>query len=236
MKCSKRYRAIQSKEKQDIYDIKGAVEFIRECATAKFDETVELTINLGIDPKKEHVRGTALLPHGTGKTKRVLALAEGPKAKEAQEAGADFVGSDEYLKQIEGGWLEFDTIVATPDLMTKISKLGKLLGPRGLMPNPKTGTLTMDIGKAIKEVKMGKVELKMDKAGVLHLLLGKVSFKKSFTTDKLHENICEVLKSVWSAKPTSVKAKNYLKTVYLSSTMGVGVKLDPKDVEEGRQK
>jgi len=232
MKCSKRYRAIQSKEKQDTYGIKGAIEFIRECATAKFDETVELIINLGIDPKKDHVRGTALLPHGTGKTKRVLALAEGPKAKEAQEAGADFVGSDEYLKQIEGGWLEFDTIVATPDLMTKISKLGKLLGPRGLMPNPKTGTLTMDIGKAIREVKMGKVELKMDKAGGIHTSVGKMSF----TTDKLHENICEVLKSVWSVKPTTVKAKNYLKTVHLSSTMGVGAKLDPKDVGEGIQK
>lgn len=228
MRHSKRYKMLQNKEKQATYDIKTALEFIKGAATAKFDETVEIALKLGVDPKRDHVRGTACLPHGIGKTKRVLALAEGTKAKEAEEAGADFVGSDEYLKRIEEGWLDFDAVVATPELMPKISKFGKILGPRGLMPNPKIGTLTTEINKAVKEIKLGKVEFKMDKGGCLHSPVGKVSF----STDKLEENIIELLTSVWSAKPTSIKAKNYIKAVYLSSTMGIGIKLDPKSVEE----
>jgi len=227
MKHSKRFREVKEKIKE-LYDISGAIKFIKENSNTKFDETIEIAVKLGIDPKKEHVRGASSLPYGTGKTKRVLVFAEDAKVKEAQDAGADFVGSDEYLKKIEGGWLDFDAIVATPELMPKISKLGKLLGPRGLMPNPKTGTLTADVGKAVQEVKAGKVEFKMDKGGCLHSPVGKVSFSE----DKLQENINQFLKSVWSAKPSTTKVKNYLKTVYLSSTMGPGLKLDPKSIDQ----
>ncbi len=227
MKHSKRFKKFKEKI-EELYDIPSAIKFIKESSTSKFDETIEIAVKLGIDPKKEHVRGASSLPHGTGKTKRVLVFAEGAKAKEAQDAGADFVGSDDYLKKIEGGWLDFDAIVATPELMPKISKFGKLLGPRGLMPNPKTGTLTDDVSKAVQEVKAGKVEFKMDKGGCLHSPVGKVSFPEN----KLQENIAQFLKSVWSAKPASAKVKNYLKTVYLSSTMGPGLKLDPKSIDQ----
>ena len=227
MKHSKRFKELKEKI-EELYDISGAIKFIKESSNTKLDETIEIAVKLGIDPKKEHVRGASSLPHGTGKMKRVLVFAEGAKAKEAQDAGADFVGSDDYLKKIEGGWLDFDAIVATPELMPKISKFGKLLGPRGLMPNPKTGTLTDDVSKAVQEVKAGKVEFKMDKGGCLHSPVGKVSF----TEKKLQENIAQFLKSVWSAKPASAKVKNYLKTVHLSSTMGPGLKLDPKSIDQ----
>jgi large subunit ribosomal protein L1 len=228
MRRSKRYRALQEKVTQATYDLKSAIEMVKQLSTAKFDETVELAIGLGLDPRKEHVRGTVSLPHGTGKTKRVLVLAEGEKAEEGRRAGADFVGSDEYLKQIEKGWLEFDAVIATPELMPKISKLGKILGPRGLMPNPKTGTLTNEIEKTVKEIKKGKIEFKMDRTGCLHSPVGKVSF----SNEKLQENIVELLKAVKDVKPPSIKEKAYLKTIHISSTMGVGLKLDPKNIEE----
>jgi large subunit ribosomal protein L1 len=232
MKHSKRFKELRDKERKETYEITEALEFIKESATAKFDETVEIAVRLGIDPKRDHVRGTSRLPHGTGKTKRVLALAEGPKAKEAEEAGADFVGSDDYLKRIEKGWLDFDAVIATPDLMPKISKFGKILGPRGLMPNPKVGTLTTEIGKAVEEVKLGKVEFKMDKGGCLHSAIGKASF----SVDKLEANVAEFIKSVWNAKPTTVKTKSYLRTIFLSSSMGVSVKLNAESIEETLQK
>lgn len=227
MKVSKRFKEVRTKVKGEAYRINEAVSLIKEIANVKFDESVDISIRLGIDFQKEHVRGTAALPYGTGKTKRVLVFAEGAKAKEAESAGADFVGVDEIFKKIEGGWLDFDAAIATPNLMPKVSKLGKVLGPRGLMPNPKVGTVTEDIEKAVKEIKLGKVEFKVDKGGCIHCGLGKVSFDK----EKLQENIVEFLKAVWNAKPASSKG-NYFKTVYISSTMGPGIKIDSANIAE----
>ncbi len=227
MKHSKRFQEFKDKI-EELYNIPDALKFLKDSSNTKFDETIEIAIKLGIDPKKEHVRGASSLPHGTGKTKRVLVFAEGAKAKEAEDAGADFIGSDDYLEKIKKGWLDFDAIVATPELMPKISKLGKILGPRGLMPNPKIGTLTDDVGKAVQDVKAGKVEFKMDKGGCLHSPMGKISFAEN----KLQENINQFLKSVWSAKPSSAKVKNFIETAHLSSTMGPGLKIDPKSIDE----
>jgi len=229
MKHSKRYRKLKEKiDKSKTYDLHTAIEMVKSLATAKFDETVEVAVKLGLDPKREHVRGTAVLPHGTGKVKRVLALVEGEKAEEAKKGGADYVGVDEYLKKIEGGWFGFDVVVATPNLMPKIGKLGKILGPRGLMPNPKTGTLTENIGKAVEEIKKGRIEFKLDKTGCLHSPVGKVSF----STEALEENITELLKAIYQAKPSSVKPRVYIKKVHISSTMGVGVRLSDQVVEK----
>lgn len=227
-KISKRFKELKTKIKEDdMYNISEAIKLIKELANTKFNESVDISIKLGIDTQKEHVRGTAALPYGTGKTKRVLVFAEGAKAKEAESAGADFVGVDEYFKRIEEGWLDFDAAISTPNLMPKVSKLGKVLGPRGLMPNPKIGTVTEDVEKAVKEIKLGKVEFKIDKGGCIHCALGKISFE----TEKLQENVVQFLKAVWGAKPATSKGV-YFKSIYISSTMGPSVKLNPTNVME----
>ncbi|MEK7271658.1 MAG: 50S ribosomal protein L1 [Nitrospirota bacterium] len=205
------------------YKLEEAIEIVRKSVYTKFDETVDLAVNLGVDPKKsdQMVRGTVVLPHGIGKKVRVLAFVKGEKAKEAADAGADYVGAEDFIEKINGGWLEFDKAVATPDLMGMVSKLGKILGPRGLMPNPKTGTVTFDIGKAVKEIKAGKVDYKTEKAGIVHVSIGKVSFD----SQKLYENAKTVLDAIIKAKPASSKGK-YFKKLSVSSTMGIGVSVD----------
>ncbi len=213
-------------EKLDLqreYTLQEAVDILKENSFVKFDETVELSINLGIDPRKSDqvVRNTVVLPHGTGKEVKVLVFAKGEKEKEAQEAGADYVGAEDLIEKIQQGWLEFDRAIATPDMMGQVGKLGKILGPRGLMPNPKLGTVTFDVGKAVKEAKAGKIEYRNDKGGVVHVPIGKLSFDK----EKLVENAIAVLKSVAKAKPPTSKGK-YIKKVVMSSTMGPGLKID----------
>ncbi len=205
------------------YSIEDAIALVKEGAVARFDETVDMAINLGVDAKKsdQMVRGTVVLPYGTGKPVRVLVFAKGEKEKEAKEAGADYVGAEDLVEKIQQGWLEFDKTVATPDLMGLVGKLGKILGPRGLMPNPKLGTVTFDIAKAVKEIKAGKIEYKVEKAGIVHVPVGKVSFDK----EKLLENTMAILKSVAKAKPATSKGK-YIKKITLSSTMGHGIKID----------
>lgn len=205
------------------YSIEEAISLVKEGAVAKFDETVDMAINLGVDAKKsdQMVRGTVVLPYGTGKSVRVLVFAKGEKEKEAKEAGADYVGAEDLVEKIQQGWLEFDKTVATPDLMGLVGKLGKILGPRGLMPNPKLGTVTFDIAKAVNEIKAGKVEYKVEKAGIVHVPVGKASFDK----EKLLENTMAILKSVTKAKPATSKGK-YIKKITLSSTMGHGIKID----------
>ncbi len=205
------------------YSIEEAIALVKESKFTKFDETVDMAINLGVDAKKsdQMVRGTVVLPYGTGKTVRVLVFAKGEKEKEAKDAGADYVGAEDLVEKIQQGWLEFDKTVATPDLMGLVGKLGKILGPRGLMPNPKLGTVTFDIAKAVKEIKAGKVEYKVEKAGIVHVPVGKASFDK----EKLLENTMAILKSVTKAKPSTSKGK-YIKKITISSTMGIGVKID----------
>jgi len=223
----KKYKMMQEKlDKSKEYPIEEAIEMVKQLAYAKFDETVDLAINLGVDPKKsdQMVRGTVVLPHGTGKKVRIAVFAKGEKAKEAIDAGADYVGAEDLVEKINGGWLDFDKAVATPDLMGMVGKLGKVLGPRGLMPNPKTGTVTFDIGKAIKEIAAGKVDYKVEKAGVVHVPIGKISFDRK----KLNENARTVLDAIIKAKPSTSKGK-YVKKISISSTMGVGI---PVDVSE----
>ncbi|KAF0183135.1 MAG: large subunit ribosomal protein L1 [Nitrospirae bacterium] len=205
------------------YAIDDAVSLVKKSAFAKFDESVDITFNLGVDPRKSDqiVRGTVVLPHGTGKTVRVLVFAKGEKEKEAADAGADYVGAEDLVEKIQGGWLDFDKAVATPELMGLVGKLGKVLGPRGLMPNPKLGTVTFDVGKAVKEIKAGKVEYRTDKAGIVHIPFGKVSFD----SEKLVENVNAVIRSISRAKPATSKGK-YIKKISVSSTMGPGIKVD----------
>jgi large subunit ribosomal protein L1 len=203
------------------------VRLAKDTARAKFDETVEMAVRLGVDPRQadQNVRGTVSLPHGMGKTVRVLAFAKGEKEKEAQEAGADFVGADDLIKKITEGWLDFDKTVATPDMMATVGRIGKILGPRGLMPNPKTGTVTLDIGKAVKEIKAGKLEFRVDKAGIVHVPVGKASFRP----EQLSDNAKAVLMSILRAKPASAKG-NYVRGVTVSTTMGPGIKIDLSQV------
>ncbi len=230
MKRSKRYKKLSdSYSKEEKYGIKEAVSKIKEMASAKFDETVEVALRLGVDPKKadQMVRGTIMLPHGTGKEKKILAFAEGEAQVEAEKAGADWVGGQEFVEKIEKGWLECDAIVAVPEMMPKIGKLGKVLGPRGLMPTPKTGTVTRDIGQAVKEIKQGKVNFKVDQNGILHVPIGKASFDEK----QIFENIVELLDKIWSLKPASAGGQ-YLKGIALSTTMGPGVKIDPNFVRK----
>jgi len=205
------------------YPLDEALTVVKENVYTKFDETVDLAFNLGVDARKsdQMVRGTVVLPHGTGKTVRVLVFAKGEKEKEAKEAGADFVGAEDLVEKIQKGWLEFDSAVATPDIMGLVGKLGKLLGPRGLMPNPKLGTVTFDVGKAVKEIKAGKVEYRTEKAGIVHVPIGKSSFDK----EKLVDNATAVIRSIAKAKPAASKGK-YIKKITVSSTMGPGLKLD----------
>jgi large subunit ribosomal protein L1 len=224
-KKGKKYRAALEKiEPHRKYTLEDGLTKIKEISFAKFDETVELTMWLGVDPRKadQLVRGTVVLPNGLGgKAKVVVVVAQGDKVREAQDAGADFVGGDDIVDKIKGGWLDFDALIATPDMMGKIGQLGKVLGPRGLMPNPKTGTVTMDVKTAIEETKAGKVEYRVDKTGVIHSPVGKVSFD----TDKLAENTRVLISAVMKAKPTTAKGR-YLKKINLAATMSPGVLLD----------
>ena len=220
----KNYRAALAKvDRTQRYPLEDSLRLVKDTARAKFDETVEMAIRLGVDPRQadQNVRGTVNLPHGMGKTVRVLAFAKGEKEKEAQEAGADFVGSDELIKKINEGWFEFDKTVATPDMMAAVGRIGKVLGPRGLMPNPKTGTVTVDIGKAVREIKAGKLEFRVDKAGIIHVAVGKASFGP----EQLIDNAKAVLMSVLRAKPASAKG-NFVRGVTVSTTMGPGIKVD----------
>ena len=220
----KKYRAALDKiEAGRKYNLETAIAKVKEIAFAKFDETVELTVWLGVDPRKadQLVRGTLVLPHGIGKTKTVLVIAQGDKVREAEEAGADIVGGEDVVNRIKGGWTDFDAVIATPDMMRLVGALGKVLGPRGLMPNPKTGTVTPDVATAIRETKAGKVEYRVDKTGVIHVGVGKVSFDAT----KLRENAKALLDAVVKARPATAKGK-YVKKVNLASTMSPGVLLD----------
>jgi large subunit ribosomal protein L1 len=224
-KMGKKYREAKNKiDRTKRYTLEEALQLLPQTSYVRFDEGIDVAIRLGVDPKKpdQMVRGTVILPHGTGKKVKVLVFAQGEKEKEAREAGTDFVGGEELVEKILKGWLDFDKAIATPDMMKVVSKLGKVLGPRGLMPNPKVGTVTFDVGKAVQDVKSGKVEFKADKAGNLHVAVGKVSFGQ----EKLRENIVTLLDSVIKAKPASSKG-TYVKGLAISTTMGPGIKVDP---------
>jgi large subunit ribosomal protein L1 len=216
-------KALEKVDRSQRYRLEESLKLAKETARAKFDETVELAVRLGVDPRQadQNIRGTVTLPHGMGKAVRVLAFAKGDKEREAQEAGADFVGSDDLVKKISEGWTDFDKAVATPDMMAAVGRIGKILGPRGLMPNPKTGTVTVDIGKAVKEIKAGKLEYRVDKAGIVHVAVGKASF----SAEQLIDNANAVLHSILRAKPASAKG-NYVKGVTVATTMGPGIKID----------
>jgi large subunit ribosomal protein L1 len=221
--------ALEKLDKERQYTIGEASGLVKEMTTTKFDASVDIDVRLGVDPRKANqmVRGVVTLPHGTGKEVRVLVLCTPEKEDEAKEAGADYVGLDDYIEKIEKGWTDIDVIITMPPVMAKIGKLGRVLGPRGLMPNPKSGTVTMEIGKAVKDVKMGKIDFKVDKYGIVHTSIGKVSF----TAEKLAENAREFIQTIVKLKPTAAKG-TYIKSIYLSSTMSPGVKVDPKAIEE----
>ncbi|GJM43356.1 MAG: 50S ribosomal protein L1 [Gemmatimonadota bacterium] len=224
MKHSRRYNTMDgNRDRNTRYSVADAVKIVKENATAKFDETVEVAANLGVDPRHadQQVRGTVVLPHGTGRTVRVLVIAQGDQQKEAEEAGADHVGSDDMIQKIEGGWTDVDVIITTPDMMGKVGKLGRVLGPRGLMPNPKAGTVTRDVAKAVQEVKAGKIEYRVDKTGQVHVPVGKASFDG----DKLTENIQTLIAELQRVKPAAAKG-TYFKNLTVASTMGAGVRLD----------
>lgn len=228
MQRGKKYKAAKDKVgRGKLYNLEEAVRKLKESAYAKFDESVEMSLRLGVDPKHadQVVRGTILLPNGTGKKVRVLVLTKGEKEKEAKEAGADFVGSDEFIQKITEGWSEIDAIIATPDVMGQVGKLGKILGPKGLMPNPKSGTVTFDVAKAVREIKAGRVEYRVDKAGNIGVPVGKLSFSE----DKIVENVKTFLDAVMRAKPAAAKG-TYLKNASISSTMGPGIRLDTPSV------
>lgn len=225
-KLGKRYEAARSRVDREVhYSLDDAVSLAVDTATAKFDETVEIAVRLGVDPRQadQNVRGTVVLPHGTGKAVRVLVFAKGEKAREAQEAGADFVGAEDLVQQITEGWFGFDRAVATPDMMGLVGRIGKLLGPRGLMPNPKVGSVTFEVAKAVAELKAGKVEFRVEKAGIVHVLIG----KKSFGPEKLCENARALLSGLLRAKPSASKG-HYLRGVAVASTMGPGIRVDPQ--------
>ncbi len=211
-----------------LYALGDACALVKEASFAKFDESVDLAVRLGVNPKHadQMVRGATVLPHGIGKTVRVLVFAKGEKANEATAAGADFVGADELVAKVTEGWLDFDTVIATPDMMGQVGRLGRVLGPRGLMPNPKVGTVTFDVTKAVTEVKAGKVEFRVEKAGIVHAPVG----KRSFEPDKLHQNARALLDALLRAKPSSAKG-TYLRSITMSSTMGPGIRIDPASIE-----
>ena len=228
MKISKNLKVSKSKISKDIfYSLKEASSLVKEVSTTKFDSSIDIAVKLGVDPKKsnEMVRGVVNLPHGTGKKLRVLALVTPDKENDAKEAGADMVGLDEYLQKIKDGWTDIDVIITMPSIMGKLGPLGKVLGPRGLMPNPKTGTVTMDIKKAVLDVKGGKIDFKVDKAGIIHACVG----KSSFTSEKIHQNLDEFLKTVVKLKPSSTKGE-YVKSIFVSSTMSPSIPIDLKEV------
>ncbi|MBY0477760.1 MAG: 50S ribosomal protein L1 [Chitinophagaceae bacterium] len=226
MSLTKKRKVAQAKvDNNKVYSLKEAASLVKEINCTKFDSSVDVHIRLGVDPKKadQAIRGTVTLPHGTGKTKRVLVLCTPDKEADARAAGADFVGLDEFITKIEGGWTDVDVIVATPAVMPKIGKLGKVLGPRNLMPNPKTGTVTNDVAAAVNEVKGGKIAFKVDKAGIVHASVGRISF----TPEKLSENITEFLSAIVKAKPSTAKG-TYLKSIFMASTMSPGISVDTK--------
>lgn len=228
MGIAKKRKAVDSKvDKNKLYSLKEAATLVKDVNTTKFDASVDLHIRLGVDPKKadQAIRGTVSLPHGTGKTKRVLVLCTPDKEADAKAAGADHVGLDEFVQKIEGGWTDVDVIIATPSVMPKIGKLGKILGPRNLMPNPKTGTVTNDVAAAVNEVKGGKIAFKVDKAGIIHASIGRVSF----SPEKISENSSELINAIIKAKPSSAKG-TYLKSIFMASTMSPGIALDTKSL------
>lgn len=227
-KSAKKHSAAMTKiDRNKVYPLNTAVDVVKDAAYAKFDETVDVAVKLGVDPRHadQMVRGAVVLPNGLGKTVRVLVFAKGEKEKEALEAGADFVGSDDLVAKIQEGWFDFDTAIATPDMMGVVGKIGKLLGPRGLMPNPKVGTVTFEVGRAVKESKAGKVEFRVEKAGIVHAPIGKVSFDP----EKLQGNLLALVEALVKAKPSAAKG-TYIKKISLSSTMGPGINLDISDV------
>tara|TARA_Y100001949_G_scaffold44326_1_gene36468 strand:+ start:1350 stop:2045 length:696 start_codon:yes stop_codon:yes gene_type:complete len=227
-RMTKQFKMAKEKVPETLLKLEDAIPLVQQVKFAKFDETVEMALRLGVNPKHadQMVRGTVVLPHGLGRSKRVLAIAVGEKQKEAEESGADIVGGEEIVEKIQAGWIDFEAVVATPDMMRSVGKLGKVLGPRGLMPNPKTGTVTVEIGKAVKEIKAGKVEFRVDKTGIIHAPIGKVSFPKQ----NLIDNAQAIVSSVMKAKPAAAKGK-YLRSLTVSSTMGPGVKVDPAVAE-----
>lgn len=223
-KVGKKYAEVTKLvERGKVYSLAEAAELVKKTSFVKFDATVEVAFRLGLDPRKaeQNLRGAIVLPHGTGKTRRVLVIAQGDKANEAREAGADYVGDDDYLNKIQEGWFDFDVIVATPDMMPKLGRLGRVLGPKGLMPNPKTGTVTLDVRQAVAEIKAGKVEYRVDKAGNIHVPVGKVSFD----AEKIAENVKAVYDTIIRVKPSTVKGV-YVKNITLTSTMGPGIKVE----------
>lgn len=227
-KSTKKHGAAMTKiDRSKVYPLKTAVEVVKDAAYAKFDETVDVAVKLGVDPRHadQMVRGAVVLPNGLGKTVRVLVFAKGEKEKEALDAGADYVGADDLVAKIQGGWFDFDTAIATPDMMGVVGKIGKLLGPRGLMPNPKVGTVTFEVGRAVNESKAGKVEFRVEKAGIVHAPIGKVSFD----AEKLQGNLVALVEALVKAKPSAAKG-TYIKKISLSSTMGPGINLDISDV------
>lgn len=211
-------------DRSKVYDPEEAIRLVKQTATAKFDETVELAARLGVDPKKQdqQVRGAVVLPHGTGKTARVLVFAKGDKAKEAEAAGADFVGDEDMIQKVMQGWMDFDVVVATPDMMGSVGRLGRILGPKGLMPNPKTGTVTFDVTRAVQEIKAGKIEYRLDKAGIVHAPIGKASF----TVEQLVDNFNTLFDALAKARPAAAKGQ-YFRSVTVSSTMGPGIRVNP---------
>ncbi len=228
-KLTKKQKEARSKhDLNKAYSLAEAAQVVKEITYTKFDASVDIDIRLGVDPRKadQMVRGTVALPHGTGKEVRVLVLCPPDKEAEAKEAGADYVGLDEYISKIEGGWTDIDVIITMPTVMAKVGKLGRVLGPRGLMPNPKSGTVTMEVGKAVKEVKAGKIDFKVDKTGIVHTSIGKVSF----SPDKLADNIQELMNTIMRLKPSSAKG-TYVQTVYMSSTMSPGVQIDKTSIQ-----
>ncbi len=231
MKRGKKYQeAVKAFDKTELYEIDDAVKNCLKSATAKFDETIELHVRLGVDSRHadQQVRGAIVLPHGTGKSVRVLVIAKGPKEQEAKDAGADYVGAEDFVEKIQKeNWFEFDTLIATPDMMGLVGRLGKVLGPKGLMPNPKSGTVTMDVARAVEEVKAGKVEYRLDKANIIHTAIGKASFGE----EKIKDNLKAIMEAIVKAKPAAAKGK-YIRSVVITPTMGPGVKLNPNKFTE----
>jgi large subunit ribosomal protein L1 len=223
----KRKVALSKIDKDAVYSLADAAALVKEISNTKFDSSVDIDVRLGVDPRKANqmVRGIVTLPHGTGKTIRVLVLCTPDKEEEAMQAGADFVGLDDYVEKIKGGWTDVDVIITMPSVMAKVGALGRILGPRGLMPNPKTGTVTMEVGKAVKEVKAGKIDFKVDKFGIIHASVAKVSFER----DKIVDNAKELINTIIKLKPSSAKG-TYVKSIYMSSTMSPSVQVDPKSV------
>ena len=223
-KFGKKYQEVAKQIEDKLYEVEEAIDLAKKTATAKFDETVEFAVKLGVDPKHadQQVRGAVVLPHGTGKTNRVLVFAKGDKLKEAEAAGADYAGAEELVTKIQGGWADFDVAVATPDMMGLVGRLGKILGPKGLMPNPKVGTVTLDVARAINEIKAGKIEYRTDKAGNIHAPIGKVSFD----SEKLVENFYTLMDTLIKVKPSAAKGQ-YVRSVTISTTMGPGIKINP---------